>query len=251
MGFQQHLQPVRAQLLGTARLSHRALDYSIKGYQLGNLDFCNHVSTAARELDEHFSRIRHLCLGLVTTATTPSDFRFILAALRVSRALHRTYNVAERIAKETVQFLNAHPTAKHAQLGQFGNLVNCLIRLSVVALFEKDARHAETVLQSQGVWRRCELIFNEAYFRIDHRNQAHDFYVLAITRHLGAIAKQAHKIAEALLFWLRGKEDKPSFEAEGHGALDYLFAASRISVESKYRPASCNPFARNNLIAPE
>jgi Na+/phosphate symporter len=249
MGFQQHFQLLRAQLLGMARLSHRALDHSIKGYQLGNLDFCNHVSIAEGELERHSSRIRRLCLRLVTTATTPSDFRFILSTLRISRAFHRTYHIAARMAQESVHFLAANSTAKHARLDEFGDLVNGLTRLSVVALFEKEARHAETVLQSQGVWRRCELIFSEAYFRIDHQDQARDLYELTITRHLGAIAKQAHKIAEALLFWLRGKEGTHAFESDGHGALDHLFAASRISVESKYRPATYNPFARSNLIS--
>jgi hypothetical protein len=236
MDFQQHVQLLKVRLLGISRLSQRELDYSIKGYELGRLEFCRHACSAEHEIGEHYCQIKYLCRQLITAkVTAPSDFRFALAALRINRALYKTYGAAAQIAQDTILFFESNPMTQSAALNRFGELVNCLVTLCVVALFEKEASHAETVLQSQGIWRRCELIFDHLPQGVSRQMEAQDFYVLKITHSLGVVAKQAHEMADAILFWLKEREGALAFEADGHDALDFLFGGSRTRVESKYQ----------------
>jgi hypothetical protein len=231
MNVQRRIDVLRIHLLATSRLSQRALDYSIKGYEFGNLDICSHVCHDEHELREHHFRIGQLCRQLMTTTVTPSDFRFVLATLRLNRAFHAIYRAAVQITQDTTIFLKASPIMKCPALDRLGEFVNCAMRLCIIALFKKDAAHAEMVLQSQGVWRRCELVFDHSRNN-DYRMEAHDVYALAIARNLGVIAKQAHVIADSVLFWLKGSDDVPGLEANGQDALNLLFVGCSTNAES-------------------
>ena len=238
MDVQKHIHVLQIHLLAMCRLSQRALDYSIKGYELGNPDICGHVCDAEHELGEHHLQIKRLCRKLMTAAvTTPSDLRFVLATLRLDHALHTIFRAATQIAQDTKLFLKSSPIAKCPALNHLGEFVNCSMRLCVVALFKKDAKHAETVLQSQGVWRRCEMVFDDVRDGVNHRMEARDIYALAIARSLGIIAKQAHEMADAILFWLKGSDDALALEADGHDALNLLFVGCSSSMESNSGPA--------------
>jgi len=245
MSFPQHVTLLRVQLLSMSRLSQRALDYAIKGYEQNSSDFCRHVRSVEHKLGEHHRQIKYLCHRITAAnETTPSDFRFALAALRVDSALNRTYSAAAQMAQDTILFLKSNTMANCPPLDRFGRLVNSLVRLCTVALFEKDVSHAETVLLSQGVWRRCELIFDHSYSDIDRQMPEQDIYALTITQSLGVIAKQAHEMADAILFWLKGKESVHALEADGYEALNFLFARCNLTADSKtWDLQTCNRVA--------
>lgn len=223
MELQHHTRLLRMQLLCMARMSQRALDDSIKGYALGNTDFCLHVRSAEHRLGEHHRQIKYLCRNLSMIRVIPlSESRFILAALRLDKALYGIYRVATHIAQDTILFLSNNLLMKCVPLDQFGKLVNSLVRLCIIALFEKDASSAELVHDSQRVWRRCELTFDHSFDDADQQINAEDFYALATMQNLGAIAKQAHEMADAILFWLNGRENGLALEADGYDVLSFL-----------------------------
>jgi hypothetical protein len=233
MDFQPHIQVLRVQLLAMSRLAQCALDYSIKGYELGSSDFCNHARGIGHELGGRYHQIKHLCCQLIIAGTTaPSELRFSLAALRLNRALCRTYSAAAQITKDTLLFLESNPMTKCAALDAFGDLVNSLMRLCIVALFQQEASHAETVLQSQGAWRRYELIFDHLHHGVTPRMKAQDIYALTISQSLGIVARQAHDMAHAILFWMQGGEGAWISEADGHAALDFFIGREQDRCES-------------------
>ncbi len=87
MNSQVYIHALRVQLLAMSRLSQRALDYSVKGYELRNLDFARQVDTANEDLEQHYRRIRELCREAVNGGiANVSDFRFAFAALSVAAA---------------------------------------------------------------------------------------------------------------------------------------------------------------------
>lgn len=234
MDVQKHLYVLQIHLLAMSRLSQRALDYSIKGFELGCPRICGHVSSAEHELDEHHLKVNQLCRKLMTTAVTaPSDLRFILATLRIDNALHATSRAAAQIAQETILFLESSPMVKCPALNRLGEFVNCSMRLCIVALFKKDVVHAQTVIQSQAVWRRCEMVFDDARDDVKYRMEAQDIYALTIAGILGVIAKQAHEIADAILFWLKGSDDAFALEEDGQDTLSLLFTGCSTSIEIK------------------
>ena len=220
MNSKQHVRLLHIQLLCISRLSQRALDYAIKGYQLGNADFCGQVRAVDHKFREHHRQIQYLCHELTADGVTiPSDFRFALAALRVDCALQRTYEAATRIAQDTLLLIERSAMARCAPLDRFGRLVNSLMRLCTVALFEKEECYAEMVLQSHGLLRRCELIFDHSSRDVGQRS-VHS-YVLAITQSLSVIAKQAHEMAAAIHCWLNYQETVPTIDASGFDLLNF------------------------------
>lgn len=206
------------------RLSQRALDYSIKGYRLGHVDFSRHARNNELELELQHEKIKTLCRRLIGERNLGfSDFRFALVALRLSRSLNTIYNLTTQIARDTIAYLQNNDTAQCATLDRLGDCVNALVRLCVVALFNEETAHAKAVLQSEGVWRRYELVFDSS-----HKTSSESWAIveIAVVRNLGLIARQAHEMADAILFWLEERADGPGFDANEHRALDVLLASS-------------------------
>ncbi|WP_433964216.1 PhoU domain-containing protein [Tunturiibacter gelidiferens] len=233
MNRYQPINVLQVQLVEMARLSQRVLDYSIKGYQLGSPEFSRSVRTTERELEQHHQRIKEICRKLATRKVTDSsDCRFVLIALRLSSALLTTSRAAVQIAQDTPSFFECSRMPKHAALCNLGDLVNSLMRLCIVALFKQELRYAEAVLQSQAVWRRCELVF-DSMCEADHQTtDEQDIFEPAIARSLGTVARQTHDMADAILFWLKESDRELSFEANGHDTLNSLFLGSWIAAES-------------------
>lgn len=226
MNLQEQRTALRTQLLDLSRLSQRALDYSIKGYELRNSDFSRQPGGVSRQTKERYNQIRILCRQLIGMGVAaPSDFRFSLAALRLNSAFYKTYKAAARIAQ-------ARTISSCAALDDFGELVNRLVRLSTVALFLNDSGPAEEVLHNQAIWRRSELLLDRSHSSIEC-----DCDTLAIMQNLSVIAKQAHEMADAILFWLKGRDCALAFETEGHHALEYLIPKSALAVEKTPGPA--------------
>lgn len=227
MNLQEQRTALRTQLLDLSRLSQRALDYSIKGYELRNSDFSRQSGSVSRETKERYNQIKILCRLLISTGVAaPSDFRFSLAALRLNSAFYKTYKAAARIAQASTLLLGNRTIARRAALDEFGKLVNRLVRLSTVALFLNDSGPAEEVLDNQAIWRRSELLLDRSYSDIEC-----DCGTLAIMQNLSVIAKQAHEMADAILFWLKGRDCALAFETEGHHALEYLIPKSALTAE--------------------
>src|SRR5215469_4161270 len=150
MNSQRHVQTLRVQLLAMSRLSQRALDYAVKGYELRNVDFAGQVGIANNGLEEHYRRIKELCHEAVNDGiANASDFRLAFAALSIAAALHVTYSVAEEIAQSTILLLEGSGIEKSMQLKNLGRSVNASMRLCVLALFERNASHALTVLRKE------------------------------------------------------------------------------------------------------
>ena len=238
MNLQQQRTALRTQLLDLSRLSQRALDYSIKAYEFNSIDFSRHPRSVKRQLKERYYQVKVLSRELIGTGmAAPSDFRFSLAALRLNSAFYKTYKAAARIAQATTLRLESGSITKCAALDEFGELTNRLVRLCTVALFLNDASHAETVLHSQAVWRRSELILDHPCSAIDDGTHPCDSDTLAITQNLSVVAKQAHEMADAILFWLKGRDCALAFETEGHNALEHLIPKSGLAVQTRLEPA--------------
>jgi Na+/phosphate symporter len=213
MNSQQYTHSLRVHLLAMARLSQRALDYSIKGYELRSLEFSRQVNEADFELEGHYRRIKQLSRELTNAGVAkPSDSRFALAAASISTALHLTYTAAAAIAQDSMRLLESSGIHECAALDRMVQLVNGSIRLCIISLFQKDAAHARTVLRHQDSLRFRELTSSVLHPHIDRWAGAQGDFERSVIRSLGEVAKQAHEIADAILFWLEGK---PGAAVEG------------------------------------
>jgi hypothetical protein len=204
MNSQNHIHTLRVQLLAMSRLTQRALDYSIKGYETGNLDFSRQVSACQCALEEHHRRIKELCREAVNAGIpNASDFRFAFSTLTIAAALHTTYSAAAEIAQSTVRHFEDSGVGRRTALGRMGDFVNASMRLSVIALFEENAGHAHTVLQSQE--QSVELLQSCSFESdTDRRLDPQVDFERTVIRALEEVVRQVREIGHALLFWLEG-----------------------------------------------
>jgi PhoU domain len=224
MNSQRHIQALRVQLLAMSRLSQRALDYSVKGYEFRNLDFARQVGAADGDIEDHHRRIKELCREAVNGGiTNASDFRFAFAALNIAAALHVTYSAAAQMAQGTIDVLNSGGIEESAALKRMGRAVNASMRLCIVALFERDACHAQAVLRNdKEAFRLFEL--RAAHSRRADPQQSFERTVIEA---LGEVAKQVHEMGSALLFWLEGNRMSPAVSMPDVSSLSRQVASAR------------------------
>lgn len=205
MTNQQQTQLLRLSLLDMARLSHRAVDYSIKGYKLGSPEFCRFVHRGDQQLLDLRQKVTDLSRRflidtnplnaniLTEDAEADPTIRFALSALRISTALHIACFASAEIAQHTLLSLDNVRFHGSPALDKFSRLTNRFMSLCIVALFNEDVSNAEIVLQN----RELVQLFN-------HPTQRHRRDELPIASNLKQIATQVHEIAEAIVYWLEG-----------------------------------------------
>jgi PhoU domain len=207
MNTKQQIQVLRSQLFKMARLSQRAVDYSIKAYELGRPEFCQHVRNSEHELGELHRSLEDRCRRLlIEELPFDSDFRFVWSALRISSALRTTHAAAAEIARMTMVSLRNEGVPESDALEALGQVANGLVRLYTVALFKEEAQHARTVLHSQAIGQWTELAARHSRKDIRQEVGAEATFELAIAERLGQIVKQAYEIAHAVTVWLERRD---------------------------------------------
>jgi phosphate uptake regulator len=217
MTLQSQLNALRLLLLDMSKLSHRAVDYAIKGYRLGSPEFSRYVRRGDHQLVELRRTITKLCEKLlmqdsVVVCESPthgpavhSNMRFPLTALRICEALDAVCTATAEIAHHTMLLLEDACLPASAALEEVCFLVNRLISLCILALFKKEPRFAETVVYNRDITTLFERALTNLRLDINRRSPVHAALELAIANSLRQITKQTQEIAEAVLFWIEGR----------------------------------------------
>jgi len=197
----------RSHLLRMTRLAQRAVDYSIKAYELGSYEICYIV----RNTEDELCKLQ-LNIGdrgrLLRAEGRPVDTESTAAscALRVYSALQITCFAATEIAQNTLLLLESGRKTKSPSKMETANFVNGLVRLYTVALFKEETQHARLILQASEGHRRFGLPLDLWEDELIYRDGANARFELAITHCLAQIAEQAHEIADTIMLWLDGKD---------------------------------------------
>jgi phosphate uptake regulator len=208
MNTYEYGQILRLHLLDMARETQRGVDYAIKAYKLGNPEFCAVVRAGTYDIDVLHREITGLVRDLLAMELPgESSLRCILASERIANAMRVVESQAVEIAANSMRIVENGGGLGCAELATMGDLVNSLVRLSVVALFEEDVEHAELVQRCSGVDRLFGSTFYDWYRTIDHTARAQAEFERAITKHLRHIALQTYEVAGAIVFWLDDSVD--------------------------------------------
>ena len=207
MNTHEYGQTLRLHLLDMARGTQRGVDYAIKAYTLGNSAFCANVRDDSHEIKILHREITEIAQNLLLTELSwKSSLRFIFSSERICNSLQAVHSHAVEIAANSMRLLENGRKSGYADLATMGDIVNSLLRLCVVALFEEEIEHAETVLRTGEIERLFETTFYDWYRDLDHGTRTQACYERAITKHLGQIAHQAYEIAVAIVFWLKDSD---------------------------------------------
>ena len=207
MDIQKQCESLRAPLLRMSRLSQRAVDYSIKGYELGRPEFSREVQSTERELRNLRLSIADrgrmvLPIGMPISV----DSRFTCYALRVCNALQSTYNAAAAIALETIRGLENGRRIEISVVGEMGQFVNSLVRICTIALFNEDLHRARTVLRNDGGRRWFSQSLRQAQAELAQRSGSEAGCELAIVENLHQIAERSYEVAHEIAFRLEGQD---------------------------------------------
>jgi len=215
MNPQECTQILRLHLLDLARETQRSVDYAIKGYRLANPEFCSIVREGTYDIDVLHREITELVRDLLAMELPGEPhLRYILASERIANAMRMVHGQAVEIAANSMWIVENGGGLGCAELATMGDLVNSLVRLSVVALFEEDVEHAELVQRCSAVGRLFGSTFYDWYRTIDHGARAQAEFERRITKHLDQITRSTHEIAGALVFWLECSDHRSEDQAD-------------------------------------
>ncbi|MGA9672423.1 MAG: hypothetical protein WBQ94_24625 [Terracidiphilus sp.] len=203
MKIQRESQVCRSHLLKMAMLSHRAVDYSVKAYELGDLEFCGLI----RSSDQEWRNLQRAIgdRGRALLAAGSSIDAHSLAArcrLRIYSALRVTYTAAAEIAHNSALIADVDPSIRTPEIQQMGRLVNGLVTLYTVALFTNQTQLVKAILRSDQDRHWFDLTLNVVRQSLSMRPSRQARSELAIVRSLGQIAEQAHEAAKAISIWM-------------------------------------------------
>jgi phosphate uptake regulator len=207
MEFRRQSQLLRSHLLKMAMVSHRAVDYSIKAYEVGNIEFGRLVRIHEKEWRRTQHSIGERGRRLSATGMpVDSDSRIARHTIRIYSALRITHLAATEIAHNSTIINESGRPLVAEGLRPMGRFVNGLVGLYSVALFNMELRHAKTILAcDQGRrWFYGSLALTEK--SLLQQTGAGARSELAIAKSLGQIADQAYEIAEAFRSCFDGED---------------------------------------------
>ena len=180
----------RVHLLRMTAGTQKTVDLAVKAYQLNSLEFSREVQESAKKLHEIELGIADrgrslLDAGKLIDATT----RSACSSLRIYSALRIAHAAAIEMTRNTRLKIAKKHLLTPAATVQMADFVNRLIRLSTVAVFNRDTDHAATVLRLEERRRKS---------RVARGSVDEDLEELAVFRCLEQIAEQAYEIADAV-----------------------------------------------------
>ena len=207
MNTHQSIQILRLHLLDMARKCQRAVDYALKAYSLGSPGCCRLVRNNKSEINLlHLQIEESIRQILLMEISDTLDLRFVLSADRLCNAFKEIHVHADDIATTSMRLLESAGRIGRKELVSMGDVVNRLMRLCVVSLFEESSGHAETVLRSEGVEGEFEMSFFESLNTLDRSDIGEAVYEIAIADNLSRMARELREVANAIMFWLNDSE---------------------------------------------
>lgn len=198
-----YIQGLRLRLLDMARLVQRCVDSSIKTYQFGIREFYADAQDTPYEINiirrEITANVRRL---LSMELPSEPDLRLVLSTARLCNSLHALHRWALKVAENSSDLLATGETPGCDALMKMSDLVNGLMGLCIVALFEYKSEHAKSVLDDKSVEHLYEDVLHICYRNIAQDRRVQAPYELAIAKNLNQMAFHIHEIAESIVFWL-------------------------------------------------
>jgi hypothetical protein len=131
-----------------------------------------------------------------------------------------------------------------------GQFVNSLLRLCVLSLLNRNARHENEVLHNARAGHSLDLA---VYLAHHHQPSAQVRFELAIIRCLNGIADQAREIADSIILWLEedGQENVATVSG-GHKPVHRIarLASSVCQVTVSLMDKPCKVLAASGTVPP-
>jgi phosphate transport system protein len=207
--LQRDLEYLQRDLLALASSVEEALHKSIHALQGRQPRLANEVIDGDNIIDEEENQIEEDCLKLLALHQPVAiDLRRVAAALKINAELERMADLAEDIAERALHLAKLPPLHMPAKLQRMTDLTTSMVRQSLDAFVNLDARLARMVCRlDDEVDRLNHDIIEEL---IESMRKSPELVepglsLFSATRHLERIADHATNIAEDVVYLVEGE----------------------------------------------
>jgi len=208
--FQRSLDDLKEKLLVMAGMAEQSIQRAVEAYRTRDLSICDLVDRGELAINRFEREVDQMALDLLAMEQPMAiDLRFILAVIKINADLERVGDAATTIS-DRVRELEAFPVADlPVDTPKMASLAAAMVRKSLQAFIEADARLAESVLSMDDA---VDKLNETAYFTLLNvmKTEPHlapqALTALMISRALERVADHATNIAEDVIFWVRGAD---------------------------------------------
>jgi phosphate transport system protein len=215
--FQQQLAELKDKLLAMAALAQQAVESAVEAYLQRDRGLCKFVkqnetaiNSAQRELDEMAYEL------LAKEQPMAVDLRFILAVIKINGDLERVGDQSMAIARRTKDILNIGEVELPVDFAAMGEYAARMIRTSLQALLDGDARLADSVREMDDeIDRMNRRAHADLLALIEQKPQLTQQAMngILVAKNLERISDHASNIATDVIFWIRGADVRHQLSA--------------------------------------
>jgi phosphate transport system protein len=215
--FQQQLAELKDKLLAMAALAQQAVESAVEAYLQRDKGLCKFVkqnetaiNTAQRELDEMAYEL------LAKEQPMAVDLRFILAVIKINGDLERVGDQSMAIARRTKDILSFGEVELPVDFAAMGEYAARMIRTSLQALLDGDARLADSVREMDDEIDRMNRRAHADLLKlIEAKPQLTQQAMngILVAKNLERISDHASNIATDVIFWIRGADVRHQLSA--------------------------------------
>jgi phosphate transport system protein len=215
--FHQQLAELKDKLLAMAALAQQAVESAVDAYLQRDKGLCKFVkqnetaiNTAQRELDEMAYEL------LAKEQPMAVDLRFILAVIKINGDLERVGDQSMAIARRTKDILNIGEVELPVDFAAMGEYAARMIRTSLQALLDGDARLADTVREMDDeIDRMNRRAHADLLALIEKKPELTQQAMngILVAKNLERISDHASNIATDVIFWIRGADVRHQLSA--------------------------------------
>lgn len=206
--LERDLDTLQKRLLALAAAVEEAVHRAIRSLQERNLSLAQAVIDGDSEIDEEENLVEEECLKVLALHQPVAvDLRRIIAALLINTDLERMADLAEDIAERAIALARGPQIPIPDDLQRMTDLTSSMVRQSLDAFVQLDARLARRVCRLDDEVDRCnKTIIDElvALMRQAPQMVEPGLSLFSATRHLERIADHATNIAEDVIYLVEG-----------------------------------------------
>jgi phosphate transport system protein len=207
--LERDLDKLKEDLLTLAASVEEALHKAIRALQERDAELAHEVIEGDNQIDEDENHVEEECLKMLALHQPVAiDLRRIAAAMKINGELERMADLAEDIAERAVHLARLPPIAVPSKLQRMTDLTTSMVRQSIDAFVNLDARLARTVCRLDDQVDRYNDEIIDDLIRVmrsapEMVEPALSFF--SATRHLERIADHATNIGEDVVYLVEGE----------------------------------------------
>ncbi|MGA2339065.1 MAG: phosphate signaling complex protein PhoU [Terracidiphilus sp.] len=208
--FHQQLAELKDKLLAMAALAQLAVESAVEAYTRRDKGLCKFVKQNERAIDTAQRELDEMAYDLLAKQQPMAiDLRFILAVIKINGDLERIGDQSMSIARRTKEILAEEDVELPVDFAAMGEFAAEMIRNALQALFDGDARLADSVREMDDeIDRMNRRAHSDLLKLIEEKPQFTQQAMngILVAKNLERIADHSSNIATDVIFWVRGAD---------------------------------------------